>query len=64
MGGITLASAALCDAVIAAADTFIAKVESGRARSVATYSDMKNLKAQAELLKDAIAAVNGGPVHE
>lgn len=62
MGGITLASAALCDAVIAAADLFIAKVDSGRAKSIATYNDMKNLKAQAELLKDAIEAVNGGPL--
>ena len=44
----------LCNSVIMVADRFIGKVESGRARSTETYSDMKKLKAEASILKDTI----------
>lgn len=41
----------LANSVIIVANKFIGKVESGRARSVETYSDMQKLKVEAELLK-------------
>lgn len=47
-------SIGLANSVIMVADKFIGKVESGRARSVETYSDMKKLKAEATLIKDII----------
>ena len=47
-------AASLANSVIAVANKFIAKVESGRARSVETYADLQHLKAEAELIKQAI----------
>lgn len=44
----------LCNSVIMVAQKFIGKVESGRARSVETYSDMQKLKVEAEMLKEFI----------
>lgn len=38
----------------AVADKFIAKVENWRARSVETYSEMKELKEKAVKIKEAI----------
>lgn len=64
MGGITESTLALCDRIIEAATTFIDKVDSGRAKSIATYNDMVGLRAEAQLLKDAIQSVSGGPSHD
>ena len=44
----------LANSVIMVADKFIGKVESGKARSVETFSDMKKLKAEALLLKETL----------
>lgn len=41
----------LANSVIMVANKFIGKVDSGRARSVETYSDLQKLKAEAELVK-------------
>lgn len=41
----------LANSVIMVADKFIGKVESGRARSTETLSDMRKLKAEALVLK-------------
>jgi len=43
----------LANSVIMVADKFIGKVDSGRARSVETYSDLQKLRAEALLLKKA-----------
>jgi hypothetical protein len=45
---------ALCNYAVTVADKLIEKVESGRARSVETYADMKILKRQAERLRDQL----------
>ena len=42
---------ALANSVIMVANKFIHKVETGRARSQETYSDLLKLKAEAELFK-------------
>lgn len=41
----------LINSVIMVSEKFIGKVESGRARSKETYSDLLKLKAEAEMLK-------------
>jgi len=46
---------ALINDAILISDKFIKKVESGRARSVETFSDLQKLKSNAELLKSDLA---------
>lgn len=48
------ATITFCDTVIGVADKFINKVDTGKARSVETYSDLKLLKDLAKLLKNVI----------
>ena len=45
----------LINSVIIVADKFINKVETGRARSKETYSDLMKLKDEALLLKTTLA---------
>ncbi len=47
----TRLSLELVDAIVAAADKFIAKCEDGRARSVETLEDLKTVRAEALILE-------------
>ena len=47
---------ALCNSVIMVADKFIGKVESGKARSTETVSDLIKLRAEALILKSRITS--------
>lgn len=55
---------AFCNSVIMVADKFMGKVESGRARSVETYDDLRKLKNEALLIKSHfVTRVEGDSEH-
>lgn len=49
----------LINSVITVSEKFIAKVETGRARSRETYSDLQKLKTEAEVLKNKLIKKKG-----